>query len=155
MAILRLGALALVAACGPTSSSGGGAAPHSVCDTDPRAMSYAVGLSQSATGGGAVKVRFVDAMPAPPSKGLNTWTIAVTDGSGAPVTGATITVKPFMPDHGHGSSITPRVMPMTAEGTYQVTLLDFFMPGIWQNTLTITTPSGPVETVVFTFCIDG
>jgi hypothetical protein len=36
-----------------------------------------------------------------------------------------------------------------------MTVLDFFMPGIWTNTFTVTPTSGPVETAVFTFCIDG
>jgi hypothetical protein len=171
-----LGALALLAlplpACGPAMTSGGGAGgasgaggaagaggssgvgTTSVCDTDPRAQSYAVGLTQAAMDG-AMKARFVDAMPAPPSKGANTWTLEITDGKGNPVSGAKIAVKPFMPDHGHGSSITPQVMPMAAEGTYQVNLLEFFMAGIWQTTLTITPASGPADVVVFTFCVDG
>lgn len=89
------------------------------------------------------------------AKGLNTWTVKVTDGKGNPVSGAAIKVRPFMPDHGHGSSITPQIMPMAAEGTYQVGLLDFFMPGIWQETFTITPTTGPADTVVFTFCVDG
>jgi YtkA-like len=155
-------ALALIAlplvACGSSSASGsdggGGSAPTSLCDTDPRAMTYAVGLSQTATGG-ALTVTFVDAVPAPPEENPNTWTVKVTDANGAPVTGATIAVKPFMPDMGHGSSITPQITPMTTAGMYQITLLDLFMPGIWTNTFTITTASEPVQTVVFTFCIDG
>ena len=161
MATVRLlGALALVAAplaaCSSTSTGGGtgGGTVASVCDTDPRAMAYAVGLSESATGD-TMKVAFVDATPSPPAKGLNTWTVAITDGNGKPVTGATLTVKPFMPDHGHGSSITPQVMPMATRGMYQITLLDFFMPGIWTNTFTITPASGPASSAVFTFCIDG
>ncbi len=158
-----LGALALallavpVAACGTTSDGGGGgggSAPTSLCDTDPRAMTYAVGLSRTASGG-ALTVSFVDATPAPPAENLNTWLVKITDASGAPVTDATIAVKPFMPDMGHGSSITPEITPASAAGTYQVTLLDLFMPGIWTNTFTITRASDPAQTVVFTFCIDG
>ena len=94
-------------------------------------------------------------MPAPPAKGLNAWTLALTDATGSPMSGATITVKPYMPDHGHGSSIVPAVTPMSAAGTYQVTLLDLFMAGIWTVTFTITPPSGPVESLVFSFCVDG
>jgi hypothetical protein len=71
------------------------------------------------------------------------------------MTGAGITAKPFMPDHGHGSSVTPSVTPMGSDGTYQVTDLDLFMPGIWQVTLTITPASGPADSVVFSFCVDG
>jgi hypothetical protein len=143
-----------VAACGSSTSGGaGGSAPASLCDTDPRAMKYAAGLSQK-TVDGALKVSLTQATPAPPALNENAWTVTITDGSGNPVSDATITVKPWMPDMGHGSSVTPQVMPMS-NGTYQITLLDLFMPGIWTNTFTISTPSTPATTAVFTFCIDG
>jgi hypothetical protein len=115
---------------------------------------YAVGLSAKSADG-AVHATFVDAMPAPPSKGENVWTLELTDAMGSPITGATMTVKPYMPQHGHPSSITPTVTPMAAPGTYQVTLLDLSMPGIWQVTLSVTKGSEPPDDVVFTFCIDG
>ena len=117
-------------------------------------MAYATGLSATSSDG-KLKVSIAGAQPAPPEKGLNTWTLQLTDGSGNPVSGATMTVTPWMPDHGHGSSIVPQVMPMTSAGTYQVTLLDLFMPGIWQITFDVTPTSGPPETVTFSFCIDG
>jgi hypothetical protein len=153
--------LAIVApACSPSSTGGGGGSngtgtsQASVCAGDPRATPYAVGLSAKATDG-AFAVTFVDAMPAPPTKGENVWTVKISDGSGGPVTGATVTVNPFMPDHGHGSSIVPQVTPMGTDGTYAVSLLDLFMPGIWQVTFDIAPASGPTDTVVFTFCVDG
>jgi hypothetical protein len=150
-------ALALTA-CSSTSSGGGSTGgtttETSICAGDPRATSYTVGLSAKATDG-AYAVTFVDAMPAPPTKGDNTWTVKITDSAGNPVDGATVTAKPFMPDHAHGSSITPQVTPMGTDGTYEVTLLDLFMPGIWQVTLTITPASGAADNVVFTFCVDG
>ena len=155
------GALALLAlplaAC--TTSTGGGtggtgATTESLCDADPRAQSYAAGMS-AATADGALKVSFADASPAPPGKGMNTWTIQVTDAQGKPVSGATVVLTPFMPDHGHGPSTLPQVTPMADAGMYQLSLIDLFMPGIWQNTFTITPASGPAGSVVFTFCVDG
>jgi YtkA-like len=158
-----LGALALLAislaACNSTSTGGGsggspGSDTDSLCDTDPRAETYAVGLSATSADG-KMKVSFVDADPAPPDKGLNSWTMKVTDAADKPVTGASIVLVPFMPDHGHGASVDPQVKPMPSEGMYQITVIDLFMPGIWTNTFTITPTSGPAETVVFTFCVDG
>jgi hypothetical protein len=158
-----LGALVLIAtplaACvtstggGSSAATGGTVTTDSVCATDSRAMPYSAGLSATTTSG--TKVSFVSADPAPPATGENTWAINLTDTTGAPMSGATIALKPYMPDHGHGSSIVPQVTPMAAQGAYQVKLIDLFMPGIWQNTFTITPASGPVETVVFTFCVDG
>lgn len=158
-----LGALALaavpLAACsssrgGGTGGSAGSTTAGSICDSDPRATPYAAGLSATSTGD-TVKVSFVGATPSPPAKGENTWTIKVVDNKGDPMENAAITLYPFMPDHGHGSSIVPQVMPMSTAGTYQITLIDLFMPGIWQNTFTITPASGSPATVVFTFCVDG
>lgn len=145
-----------LAACASSSDGNGGSAAiaTSLCDKDPRAMTYAAGMSQEAMGG-TVKVTLVDSVPAPPAETLNEWTVELTDADGKPVTDATITVKPWMPDMGHGSSITPQVTPMAAAGMYQISLIDLFMPGIWTNTFTIATPSEPLTTAVFTFCIDG
>ena len=155
MALLALSMGAV--ACGGESttsgaSSGSGAA--SVCASDPRAEAYAVGLEGKAADG-AVKIRFVDAMPAPPSKGNNTWTVQVLNGADQPINGATIELTAFMPDHGHGSSTKPTVTPMGSDGTYQLALVNLFMPGIWQITFKVTPPQGMADAVVFTFCIDG
>jgi hypothetical protein len=155
---LRLLALPglLLAACVQTSGGGGGAGTTSeaLCDSDSRAMAYAAGLSATSSDG-TLKVSIAGAQPAPPEKGINTWTVQLTDGSGNPVSEAAVSVTPWMPDHGHGSSIVPQVMPTKSAGTYQVTLLDLFMPGIWQVTFDVTSPSSQDEKVTFSFCIDG
>ena len=146
----------VLAACVQTSGGGGGTSSTTgaLCDSDPRAMVYAAGLSAT-SGDGKLKASLAAAQPAPPEKGINTWTVQLEDGSGNPVSGATVTITPWMPDHGHGSSIVPQVMPMASAGSYQVTLLDLFMPGIWQVTFDVTPASGPDEKVTFSFCIDG
>jgi hypothetical protein len=155
-----LGAVTLVAlvACGTSSAGGGsggaGGMMPSVCAADAGAEAYAAGITQASMDG-SIKVSFVDAQPAPPSKGANTWTIQVTDAHGTPVAGAAISVKPFMPEHGHGSSATPIVTPKGADGTYQVTNIELFMAGLWQITFTVTPASGPNQAVVFTFCVEG
>lgn len=156
---LFLAALLLIASgCGSASSgdtTGAGGAAPSLCAKDPRAEAYAVGLEQKSDDG-RMKIRFIDASPAPPSKGTNQWTIQLLDGSDKPIDDATMTIKPFMPDHGHGSSITPQVTWMKSNGNYQITLVDLFMPGIWQITFNITPPGGAApDAVVFTFCVDG
>lgn len=139
---------------GGTSGAGGGGSAHSICAADPRVEVYAAGLSGAAKDG-AMKVTFVAAEPTPPQKGGNTWTIHLTDGNGKAIDGAMIALKPYMPDHMHGSAITPKIMPM-GSGDYHVELLEFFMPGVWQSTFTITPPGGgAADTVVFTFCVDG
>jgi hypothetical protein len=158
------GIATLATATGCSSSDTGGASTtgdttttttvDSPCATDPRAQHYAVGLSGASTDG-SVKMSFVEASPAPPAEGENYWTLKVTDASGAPLTGASFDVKPWMPDHLHGSSIVPEMTPMSEAGDYHVGILEFFMPGIWQTTFTLEQDAGAPEDVVFTFCISG
>ena len=101
-------------------------------------------------------MRLLTITPNPVFKGNNVWNLQVVDKNGAPVSGATITVKPFMPDHGHGSSIIPQVAAGSDPGTYDVTLLNLFMPGIWTITILVTTGTAPntvTDQSVFTFCV--
>ena len=90
-------------------------------------------------------------LPTPPAKGDNVWNLSITDASSAPVDDATITVKTWMPDHAHGSSIVPAVA-ASGGGKYAVTRLNLFMPGIWEITFTIVR-GGATETAMFTLCI--
>lgn len=161
-AFLSFGLAFFVSACGTSTSSSStqgdatasaGASMQSICATDPRAEAYAVGLTATATDG-ALSVKYLDADPAPPSKGLNTWNIEVDDAKGRPVEGATISVKLWMPDHGHGASVVPTVTDM-GKGQYQVTLVDLFMPGIWQVTFNVKAPAESSDSAMFTFCVDG
>ena len=127
--------------------------PASVCATDPRVVPYGSGL-EKASKDGSVKVRFVDATPAPPSRGGNTFTIELVDASNKPIDGATIATKPYMPDHAHGSSVVPDTKPLSG-GQYVISNLELFMPGVWEITFTIQPAGGSEQTVVFTLCIDG
>jgi hypothetical protein len=104
--------------------------------------------------------------PAPPAEGIgaagiNTWTVKVVDASGAPVKGATISLpvatslwspsfNPFMPRHGHGTSIVPKV---TSNGDGTATLvMDLSMGGVWQ--VFVEADSGStVDGAMFAFCM--
>jgi hypothetical protein len=151
--LLGLLALASLAACSSSSSSGTQAAPApSLCATDSRAQSYTAGMEQKGTAG-TLSVKLESINPNPVIKGNNDWKVQVVDASGTPVDGATITVKPFMPDHGHGSSITPQVAAGSDPGTYDVSLLNLFMPGIWTVTFNVATSANVTDSAVFTFCV--
>jgi hypothetical protein len=69
--------------------------------------------------------------PAQPAVGYDASQLAVTDAAGAVVSGATLTVVPWMSAHGHGTSVQP-VVTETAPGVYVATPLDFYMSGTWQ-----------------------
>ncbi len=166
---LRLAPLALacvlvtlaVAACSSSSDDGGSSGASgtsgtsgttSACATDTRKDIYTAGLAKQTSG--ALSVKLMDATPAPPAKQSNALTFVVTDAAGKPVDGATVSVTPFMPDHGHGSSVKPTITPMGG-GTYDVTNVYLPMPGLWRLTVTVQMPNVAAQDVAFSFCIDG
>lgn len=122
------------------------------CATDPRAQTYAPNM-QRAGDGGALQFVLISADPGPPLRGNNTWKVKLLTSAGAPVTGATLDAAPFMPEHGHGPSVAPTTT-ANADGTFTVSDLDFFMPGLWRVTFTAT--AGTVtDTASFFFCVAG
>jgi hypothetical protein len=144
---------ALAVAAAPACGSGNAAPDMQTigCTNDPRAQTYMPGM-QTAGSAGHWHFTLVSSAPSPPAKGTNSWVVDITDESGAPVTGATLTVTPWMPDHGHGTSVVPVITP-TGE-SYTIDPLYLFMPGLWR--VTISGQDGSVtDTGVFTFCIQG
>lgn len=72
--------------------------------------------------------------PPGPKLGDNVLSVEVTDLEGEPVTGAVVTVTPFMPAHGHGSPEPPSVVDVGG-GRYRADNVVLHMPGTWQLTL--------------------
>jgi len=73
---------------------------------------------------------------------------------GAPTTGATLTITPWMPDHQHGAgAYTPKVQEMT-NGQYDVQEINTWMPGYWEVTVDATV--GTVhDSAVYKFCFSA
>jgi hypothetical protein len=69
--------------------------------------------------------------PNPPVTGNNTFDMHLMDANGEAVSGATVTVEPWMPAHGHGSSEEPKVEEKM-DGMYTITDVVFTMPGHWE-----------------------
>jgi hypothetical protein len=151
---LSLGAAALAgAACssGDSSSSSSSGAGTS-CAADGRKDIYTAGLTKPA---GTLQVKLVDAQPGPPIKGTNTLMLEIVDPAGNPVDGATVTVTPFMPDHGHGSAVTP-IVTAAGSGKYEVTKVYLAMAGLWKITVSVQMPSGGgIQEAAFQFCLEG
>jgi hypothetical protein len=78
----------------------------------------------------------------------------ITNTAGVNQANVAATVLPFMPDMGHGTSITPS-MTANADGTYTVQPLYLFMAGVWSVTFTTVPASGPSDSAVFFFCVEG
>lgn len=141
----------VVLGCGSTDDPGN---EGSKCANETRDDVYAASL-RKAGAGGLFDFVLVAATPAPPAKGDNSWTVEVDGiGGGAPLTGASLTATPFMPDHGHGTPIVPVATPIEQPGQFQVTPINLWMPGLWQVTLEATT-SAATDKAVYAFCIEG
>ena len=118
----------LVAGCGQPSAP---PAPSLVFPGPP-----ALTVS-SASGQLTVDVRW---SPAQPVVGYDAAQLAITDTTGAPVSGLTLTIVPWMPAYGHGASFEPTISEPTP-GLYVATPLDFFMAGNWELRTAIARPS--------------
>lgn len=75
--------------------------------------------------------------PSAAKVGQNTLMITVEDSDGQPLSGATVTVDPQMPHHGHGSTETPVVTDKGA-GAYEAFPVTLQMPGVWTITINAT-----------------
>src|SRR5713101_2815575 len=96
-------ALALAAACGGSQSSSADGGDVVNCTNDPRVTAYAPNLAVTSVSTG-MKFVLVSSTPAPPARGTDTWAVRVTDASGQALPNLSLSVLPFMPDHGHGTS---------------------------------------------------
>ena len=151
--------LLLLAACGDDGHHDDDQALPS-CEEDLRDEIYVAGIAK--TGAASYQVTLLDANPAPPRKGDNTWTIAVTDPGGNPVTGLHLDVEGYMPDHGHGTLGLP---PVVADGdeSYVVGPFNLFMPGFWEVSVQAVDTGATeaveddidLDRVTFNFCIEG
>lgn len=145
--------LALTSSLVACSGDDGGTGNEGVdCDNETRADTYTAGMSK--LGDNSIEFVLVEATPTPPAKGDNDWTVQVLDAA-APMDGLTLDITPFMPDHGHGTPVIAEATATGESGTYEVTPVNLWMPGLWQVSISASDDSGMLDTAVFAFCIDG
>jgi hypothetical protein len=147
-----------LAACGGEAPAPRGSGQVRLCDAEPRADVYVDGLERPAGGGGFVARLLsveVEGAPRPPDRGVNVWRLALRDAAGAPLEGAAVRVRTWMPDHGHGTAPNDLVAtPDGAPGEYRLGPFDLFMSGLWE--FTVRAPvGGAVDEARFAFCLEG
>ena len=124
------------------------------CATETRADPFAVGLDKHGEAG-ALDFKLMQADPAPPARGDNTWQLQISAMSagnvGATVAGAQLMVTPFMPDHAHGTPIQVAITDK-GSGMYTLSPVNLWMPGLWETTIQATSGSSS-DQAVFRFCI--
>jgi len=120
------------------------------CAAESRADTYVAGME--AAGAAGLTARLLAAEPAPPARFANVWSIEIVDASQQSVADATVTVTPWMPDHGHGTPIETVVT--NDAGTYTLNPVHLWMPGLWE--IRIDAQAAAVsDRMTFRFCIDG
>jgi hypothetical protein len=126
------------------------------CSKVSGADTFVVGL-QKIGRDGLLDFKMMSADPAPPARGDNTWVVQVSSMDsgvvGSPVDGASLVVTPFMPAHGHGTSIDVEVNAMTTPGYYELSPVNLWMPGVWETTIRASA-SGTTDTVIYRFCVN-
>jgi YtkA-like len=127
------------------------------CLAAGRGETFTVGLDHHGASG-ALDFKLMSATPAPPGFNNNTWILQISQMAagvvGAPATGATITVTPFMPDHQHGTGIKAKIEAMPEAGQYKLSPINLWMPGYWE--ITIDAQAGAAhDSSVFKFCIQA
>ena len=145
-----LGVVLALGACG--GHDGGHDAGTSYnCAAETRDDEFVLGLTKTGEAG-RLEFKLLTADPAPPARGDNTWQLQLSTLAGpAPVSDASMSVRPFMPDHTHGSGKSVVVTPLTEPGQYELSPVNLWMPGLWEVTIQVSGASG--DRVVFRFCL--
>lgn len=145
--------VATVAACGdeePMMAMENAMTP-APCVVDPGDFAL---NSETMSKTGLYAVRIVDAMPAPPRKNVNLWTVEFVKPGGGVVQDATIDkVEPFMPAHGHNGIYDPVITPMD-NGQFEVDVINLWMGGGWQVKFDVTV-DGQSDQAVVEVCVPG
>lgn len=126
------------AACGGSGGADAGAPPDAGADGGGYTFPAQPFLTlQSSSGQLTVALR--SNPESTPILGENTVQYTITDESGAPEDGLTLTVVPWMPSMGHGTSAKP-IISDEGGGVYLVQNVYLFMSGVWQLQTQITGP---------------
>jgi len=86
--------------------------------------------------------------PDPPIRGDDVVVVAVTDANGAPVDGLALDAQPWMPSHGHGTSVMPTVTPQGG-GRYRIDHVYLYMAGTWELRLSFSGTESDTATPAF------
>jgi hypothetical protein len=148
-------------ACSSSSSAGGNASTADAgavigCGGDPRVQMYSADMGQMGTSG-VFKFQLVSATPQPETTGTEVWVMKITTAAGAAVTDATFpstpstpNPRPWMPEHGHGTSEV--TVTNNHDGTYTFNPMYLFMEGLWETDIVVESGS-MTDSTKFFFCL--
>lgn len=126
------------------------------CADDSRVDTYTAGLAKPGAAG-ELTFELISSEPAPPAKGGNTFEVSVTDAGGDPVTGD-LRIVLVMPDHGHGTQVTPVVTMDPDTQRFTIAPVYLFMAGVWRIDFALyedADAARPRDRATYYFCIEG
>jgi hypothetical protein len=134
---------------GAPSFDAGAKPPEVLCDRVASDV-YTAGI-EHASSDGSLHVKILDALPAPPSAGDNTWTVRLTDAGGAPLGSATPTVEIVDSARGLSSVRSAVVTPVDAQnGVFRIEKIQLAITGPWD--IAVAVGGGKAE---FKFCVES
>jgi hypothetical protein len=153
--VLVASTLTTMAGCSshPATADQADAADFYDCTTEPRAVAAIPGLVVGAPGGFSATLESLQ--PTVIKKYANTWQVRLRDAAGTALPGASVKAVPFMPDHGHGTTVKVTVQDL-GDGSYVLTPIYFFMAGYWEVTVTAVSADRQSDgTMMFPVCVPG
>ena len=129
---------------------------HDHGDGDTEVDTYEAGMTRM-TVDGVFHVTLLETNPGPPEKGDNTMQIQIAypDAMDTPLEGRTVYLRPYMPEHEHGTSPSQYDAVEVESGIYKLGPFDLFMPGAWELPVHIVGDNEEHDHVTFTFEIEG
>jgi hypothetical protein len=104
---------------------------------------------------GVLQARLIEAMPAPPEKYRNDWTIALETEDGTPLDDVDLSradVLAWMPAHGHGGP-PAAVTALSEPGAFDLEYLNLFMRGPWEVKIEAESASAGRDLLIFRVCV--
>jgi hypothetical protein len=141
---------------GTEGAAGAGLEGEVSCAEDPRVDTYSAGLTQEGAAG-ELTFTLLSSEPAPPAKGGNTFEVSLEDAAGDPTSGD-LRIELLMPDHGHGTQVTPVVTFDADTQRFRIAPVYLFMAGVWRVELALYADEAadqPRDSATFFFCIEG
>lgn len=140
---------------GGSTAAGGGQGGEGGATQGGETDTYVAGLAKEGASG-VYRFVLVESAPIPKYTGPYTWTVKLTDLDGNAIEGASLVAEPRMELHAHGTF--PPVFdaaPTGEPGTYTLSDMDLFMPGVWTVYLRVQDGDAVKDEVAFRFELEG
>lgn len=102
---------------------------------------------------GKARVQVSELSPNPTNTGQNEWVFRVFAADGSPVSGARLTLRPTMEQHGHGTVPDHFEAREEVQGVYRIGPFNVSMPGEWAMELTLDHHGAAPVSTVFHVCV--